>query len=198
MGKIDKMATTAGAGLQPVPYQCNARITNPREQESLCLNHDFNKINMIAKINKFSIETQSPFNSPEFEGIKNAAGLNRFIPRWRKFATCAIPAGKYPPPWKLSGAEVSEGLGEANALKGQNNSAWGNALRIMTGNALTRHCGFNPQSPSYNALNKGIAGQASNDVGKEGNWHPLFRRGRGVRSYPREQNELLNKNNEIK
>ena len=31
---------------------------------------------------------------------------------------------------------------------------------------VVRHCGFNPQSPDYNALNTGIAGQARND-GKE-------------------------------
>ena len=39
------------------------------------------------------------------------------VPRWRGFATRAISAGKYSPPWKLSGAEVSEGLGEANAQR---------------------------------------------------------------------------------
>jgi len=30
-------------------------------------------------------------------------------------------------------------------------------------NTPQRYCGFNPQSPAYNALNKGVAGQARND-----------------------------------
>ena len=74
----------------------------------------------MSRINKFSTETEAPFNSPE--------------------------GGKYFPPWKLSVAEVSEGVGEANALKGQNNSAWGNALRYE----VDRHCGLDPQSLCLN------------------------------------------------
>jgi hypothetical protein len=49
MGEIDKMATTAGAGLQPVPYQRNARITNPREQKNL--------VNLI-NLNKIVVQTK--------------------------------------------------------------------------------------------------------------------------------------------
>ena len=30
-----------------------------------CLNHDFNKINKMNRINTFSTETEAPFNSPE-------------------------------------------------------------------------------------------------------------------------------------
>ena len=88
----------------------------------------------MNRINKFSTKTQSSWSCTE-----KKHSLVQVCNR-------AIPAGKYFPPWKLSGAEVLEGVREVNSLKGHNNSAWGNALRgkgLRAGSPMTNAVGVN-------------------------------------------------------
>jgi len=54
--------------------------------------------------------------------------------------------------------------GGLRGVSGKN--LWRSPSRNKGGLGTVRHCGFNPQSPEYNALNTGIAGQARNDEEK--------------------------------